>query len=112
MKLSEKINNYRRSIHKLPKGGYFITDSDLARWRANAANLEAENERIQVYSDSADKVADDLRIMVAQLEAFARKVHVGPHHTAIDATKCSALVDWVCGIMDEGLALLKGEQDG
>jgi len=44
--------------------------------------------------------------VVAALKRFVRKVHGGPHHTTIDATKCRGLVDWVCDTMDEAATLL------
>ena len=47
----------------------------------------------------------------AELKRFVRKVWRGPHHTAIDATKCKGLVDWVCDTMDEAAALLAEEQE-
>ena len=47
----------------------------------------------------------DLTVENDKLRQFARKVWKGPHHTAIDATKCSALVDWVCSIIDEASTL-------
>ena len=63
------------------EAGYLdYLEAELADWH------DRRDEKFQMYEDcKAENEA---------LRRFVKGVHKGPHHTAIDATKCPDLVEW------------------
>ena len=74
------------------------------------AQLEAELLDIKVREEAYYYKCQKLEAENERLKRVLKEIYEGPHHSAIDATKCSDLVEWTYRVIDSaGDALKEGE---
>ena len=70
------------------------------------AQLEVELAKLKYVTLPSGKTSNCFEAYIAfkreneKLKRVLKEVYEGPHHSAIDATKCPDLVEWTCRVID------------